>query len=83
MPHSSQLVLLTSSVSDQDSYKTKLQYQYSIQQTCDEKKGKYQLGDYLLTQYQILWTKLLKIVLQTARITVLKILGSKRVTEDK
>ena len=54
MPHSSQLVLLTSSVSDQDSYKTKLQYQYSIQQTCDEKKGKYQLGDYLLTQYQIL-----------------------------
>ena len=71
-------------MSDQDSYKTKLQYQYIIQQTCDEKKGKYQLGDYLLTQYQILWTKLLKIVLQTARrIRVLKILGSKTVTKDK
>ena len=71
-------------MSDQDSYKTKLQYQYSIQQTCDEKKGKYQLGDFLLTQYQILWTKLLKIVLQTARrIRVLNILGSKTVTKDK
>ena len=31
-----------------------LQYQYNIQQTSDEKKEKYQLGDYKLIQYQIL-----------------------------
>ena len=31
-----------------------LQYQYNIQQTSDENKDKYQLGDYLLIQNQIL-----------------------------
>ena len=31
-----------------------IKYQYNIKQTSDENKENYQLGDYLLIQYQIL-----------------------------
>ena len=38
-----------------------LQYQYNIRQTSDENKEKYQLGDYLLIQYQILKIHIIRI----------------------
>ena len=40
-----------------------LQYQYNIcKQKSDENKDKYQLGDYKLIQYQILWTNIMRTV---------------------
>ena len=44
-----------------------LQYQNNIQQTSDENKEKYQLGDYKLTQYQILQTNITRTVWPTVR----------------
>ena len=44
-----------------------IQYQYNIKQTSDENKEKYQLGDYKLTQYQILQTNITRTVWETVR----------------
>ena len=40
---------------------------YNIKQTSDENKEKYQLGDYMLIQYQILKTNITRTVWQTVR----------------
>ena len=47
-------MLLTLNSHEWPQHNFSLQYQYNIQQTSDEKKEKYQLGDYKLIQYQIL-----------------------------
>ena len=44
-----------------------LQYQYNIQKKSNENKEEDQLGDYLLIQYQILWTNIIRIVWQIVR----------------
>ena len=44
-----------------------IQYQYNTKQTSDENKEKYQLGDYKLTQYQILQTNITRTVWETVR----------------
>ena len=50
---------------------------YNIKPTNDENKENYQLGDYWLTQYQILQTDIVGIVWQTVRIVINEILGLK------
>ena len=50
---------------------------YNIQQTSDENKEKYQLGDYKLIQYQILQTNITRTVWQTVRRIANEILGVK------
>ena len=50
---------------------------YNIKPTNDENKEEYQLGDYWLTQYQILQTDIIGIVWQTVRIIINEILGLK------
>ena len=50
---------------------------YNIKPKNDENKEKYQLGDYWLTQYQILQTNIIGIVWQTVRRIANKILGLK------
>ena len=52
-----------------------LQYQYNIKHRSDENKVKYQLGDYLLIQYQILQIDIITIVWQTVRRITNEILG--------
>ena len=47
-------MLLTLNSPEWPQHNFSLQYQYNIQQTSDEKKEKYKLGDYKLIQYQIL-----------------------------
>ena len=59
-----------------------LQYQYNIEQTSDENKEKYQLGDYKLIQYQILQTNITRTVWQTVRRITNEILGVKELKED-
>ena len=54
-----------------------LQYQYNIKQASDEKKEKYQLGDYFLIQYQILQTNIASIIYQTVGRIANEILGVK------
>ena len=54
-----------------------LQYQYNIKYRSDENKVKYQLGDYLLIQYQILQIYIITIVWQTVRRITNEILGVK------
>ena len=54
-----------------------LQYQCNIKQKSDENKEKYQLGDYRLTQYQILQTNITRTVWQTVRRITNKIVGVK------
>ena len=48
---------------------------YNIKPTNDENKEKYQLGDYWLTQYQILQTYIIGIVWQTVRIIIMGLKG--------
>ena len=50
---------------------------YNIKPTNDENKEKYQLGDYWLTQYQILQTNFIEIVWPTVWIIINEILGLK------
>ena len=52
-----------------------LQYQYNIKHRSDENKVKYQLGDYLLIQYQFLQIDIITIVWQTVRRITNEILG--------
>ena len=52
-----------------------LQYKYNIKQTSDENKEKYQLGDYLLIQYQILKTNITRTIWQTVRRITNEIVG--------
>ena len=47
-----------------------------MKQTSDENKEKYQLGDYKLTQYQILQTNITRTVWQTVRRITKRDLGS-------
>ena len=54
-----------------------LQYQYNIKQAGDEKKEKYQLGDYFFIQYQILQTNIARIIHQTVGRIANEILGVK------
>ena len=54
-----------------------LQYQYHIKQTSDENKEKYQLKDYELIQYQILWTQITRTVWEIVRRITNDILGVK------
>ena len=54
-----------------------LQYQYNIDQTSDENKENYQLGDYKLIQYQILQTNITRTTWQTVRRITDEILGVK------
>ena len=49
-------------------------------QTSDKNKEKYQLWDYLLIQYKILQTKIMKIIWQTVRRITNEILGVKGLT---
>ena len=51
------------------------QYQYNIKHRSDENKVKYQLGDYLLIQYQFLQIDIITIVWQTVRRITNEILG--------
>ena len=54
-----------------------LQNQYNIKQTSDENKEKYQLKDYELIQYQILWTQITRTVWEIVRRITNDILGVK------
>ena len=56
---------------------------YNIKQTSDENKEKYQLWDYLLIQYQILQTNIMRIIWQTVRRITNEILGVKGLTGTK
>ena len=56
-----------------------LQYQCNIKQTWDENKEKYQLGDYLLIQYQVLQTNIIKISVAESKENYWWDLGSERV----
>lgn len=60
-------------VSDQD----RISF-YIIKQTSDESEEKYGIGDYLMIQYQILQTNIIRIVCQSKENYLLD-LGSKRV----
>ena len=55
----------------------------NIKQRGDENKKKYQLRDYLLIQYQILWANIIRIVWQTVRRITNEILGLKGITCNK
>ena len=52
--------------------------QYKMKNTCDENKEKYQLVDYLLIQYQIHQSSIVRIVCQTITRMTNEILGVKR-----
>ena len=56
-----------------------LQYQCNIKQTWDENKEKYQLGEYLLIQYQVLQTNIIKISVAESKENYWWDLGSERV----
>ena len=58
-----------------------LQYQYNMQQTSDENKDKYQLGDYLLVQNQILRANITIIVKQAVMRIINEILGERGLIE--
>ena len=68
-------------MSDQDNFS--LQYQYNIKQTSDEKIEKYQLGDYILIQHQILQTNMIRTVRQTARRSSSEIMGVRGLKRNK
>ena len=57
-----------------------IQYQYNINQTSDENREKYQLGDYEWIQNQILQTNSTRTVWQTVRRVANEILGVKGLT---
>ena len=69
-------------MSDQDN-NFSLQYQYNIKQTSDEKIEKYQLGDYILIQHQILQTNMIRTVRQTARRSSSEIMGVRGLKRNK
>ena len=50
---------------------------YNIKQTSDEKKEKYQLGDYKFIQYQLFQPNITRTVWQTVRRITNEILGNK------